>query len=113
MEKTKIAFFMASPFTYGGEQRVVSVVASLLSKRTYDVSIICTLKVKEDYEMYDLDKNVKIIYIPKSISSFETFNKKVMNKILMYNKKIGILKNFPNIEKKLFATASFKKRLVK
>ena len=47
----KIAFIMSSPFTYGGEQRVVSVVSSLLCNFGYDVSIICTNNETIDYSI--------------------------------------------------------------
>ena len=45
----KICFIMPSPFTFGGEQRVVSKVANLLVNEDYNVSIICTDLVNIDY----------------------------------------------------------------
>ncbi len=60
----KIGFLMKSPFYFGGEQRVVSVIASALAKDGYDVSILYTAFDKTvNRELYNLDEKVKLYQI--------------------------------------------------
>lgn len=80
MKNKKIAFIMDSPFTFGGEQRVVSKVASLLAAEGYNVSIICTRYKNVRNNMYNINKKVKIV----NVSS----NSKVDELILRINHKL-------------------------
>ena len=51
---------MATPFTKGGEQRVVSVLSSLLCELSYDVTILCTDYTPINYSLYNLNPRVHI-----------------------------------------------------
>ena len=71
----KVCFFMATPFSVGGEQRVVSIVSNMLIDLGYDVSIMCTdINTPRDYSLYDLNPNVKIEYV-------RGYNNKYISKI--------------------------------
>lgn len=60
----KIAFVMPTPFDLGGEQRVTSIVSNILIDQGNDITIICTnKKVKKNYNVYNLNSKVKILYI--------------------------------------------------
>ena len=60
----KICFFMETPFTLGGEQRVVSILSNMLVEKGFNVSILCTnLNVPVNYDLYNLDSRVKIDYL--------------------------------------------------
>ena len=60
----KVCFFMATPFSLGGEQRVVTVISNLLVEDGYDVTIACTdISIPRSVNPYNLDNRVKIKYI--------------------------------------------------
>lgn len=60
----KICFLIPTPFSYGGEQRVVTIVSNLLIKKGYDISILCTdMTYPINYDLYNLDRKVKIDYL--------------------------------------------------
>lgn len=62
----KVCFVMPTPFTKGGEQRVVSVVAGILQEKGYETTILCKDdKTPVDYELYHLNPNVKIRFMKK------------------------------------------------
>lgn len=72
----KICFITTTIFNLGGVQRVVSVLASELSKNN-KVDIICTNKeFKINREMYNLNSNVNISF------NKELLNKKLTNKVI-------------------------------
>ena len=78
----KICFLMATPFTFGGEQRVVSILSNLLVNDEFDVTILCTdINAKIDYDLYGLDKRVNIKYI-------RGYNNKYVIKIRQFREKI-------------------------
>ena len=59
---------MATPFTLGGEQRVVSVVSNLLLDKGYDVTILCTDNFTPiDYSIYKLNSNINIKFVNEYI----------------------------------------------
>ena len=71
----KICFFMATPFTKGGEQRVVSILSNLLIENSYDVTIMCTdMTAVRNNSLYNLSEKVKIDYV-------KGFNNKYVIKI--------------------------------
>ncbi len=73
----KICFFMDSPFTLGGEQRVVTNLVNYLSDK-YKVSFLLTCKHKEEnYSMYNLKENVEFFYLKK----YHFFFHKLIRKI--------------------------------
>ncbi len=60
----KICFFMATPFTLGGEQRVVSILSNLFVNKGFDVTILCTdINAKIDYSIYGLSDKVNIKFV--------------------------------------------------
>lgn len=76
----KICFFMDSPFTLGGEQRVVSNLANYLSK-FYDVSFLLTSNDRnKDFDLYNLNKNINFYYLDSYNSIFNVFARKVFRK---------------------------------
>lgn len=89
----KICFVMSTPFTLGGEQRVVSCVASLLYEQGNEITILCTdNKTPINYKMYNLNENVKIDFI-KEKNIFSKFIRKFASVLNRINKKTGIFKN--------------------
>lgn len=100
----KICFITNSIFSYGGVERVVSVIASSLTSY-HEVDVLCTkdtFPIKR--EMYNLNPKVNI--------NIDSNIKKVNNSSLLFsgvgrklNKKIGILNNkmlLPLLEKSYF-----------
>lgn len=80
----RICFLMATPFTLGGEQRVVSILSNLLVNHNYDVTILCTdINAKVDYDLYGLDHKVCIKYIRgynnKYVIKLRQFREKLFN----------------------------------
>lgn len=96
----KVCFFMATPFTKGGEQRVVSIISNLLINKGYDVSIMCTdMTVPRDNKLYGLSDKVNIKYIRGYNNKF--FLKIRQKRFKMYedNLKTGKYKNSLLIQK--------------
>ena len=90
----KICFFMETPFTKGGEQRVVSIISNLLVQKGYDVSILCTdLITKEDYNLYNLSKKVKIKYVEGYNRRRYVELSKIRTKMYSYNLRTGRFKH--------------------
>lgn len=97
----KICFFMATPFTKGGEQRVVSVLAGLLYERGYDVSILCTDFTPINYDLYNLNPNVHIRFVDGfNDSSFFKYHKK-REELYIENLTTGKYKNSLYMQKKM------------
>ncbi|MDY2882248.1 MAG: glycosyltransferase family 4 protein, partial [Romboutsia timonensis] len=74
----KICFITGSVFSLGGIQRVLSVIASELSKDIkYDIEILCTNdKFIENRGIYNLSENVKVDINP-SLESTNFINKSI------------------------------------
>ena len=58
----KICFFANSMFKIGGEQRITSIIANELVKKSYDVTIIIKCNEEIDYSLYNLSKKVKLVF---------------------------------------------------
>lgn len=98
----KIAFVMPTPFDLGGEQRVTSIISNLLVEEGNEVSIICTnAKVKEDRSIYNLNPNVKILYVNEKNKkeNYIALFYKILSQI---NKRTRIFKNNINILEKVY-----------
>ena len=95
----KICFLMATPFTKGGEQRVVSVLSSLLCELNYDVSILCTDYTPINYSLYNLNPKVHI----KFADGYQTPElgeiRIKRDKLYQENLKTGKNKNFLSVQK--------------
>ena len=102
----KVCFFMNTPFSLGGEQRVTCNLANYLAKY-YDVSFLLTDKNKfVDYEKYNLDESIKIVFC-KNLK-YSLFIEKILRlfDILFYkfnfirnNDKMLFIKYFKSINK--------------
>ena len=90
----KICFFMSTPFTLGGEQRVVSIISNLLIESGYDVTIMCTdMTAIRNNKLYNLNEKVKINYVRGFNNKFV---KRIRNKrwdMYYENLKTGKYKN--------------------
>lgn len=96
----KICFFMYTPFTLGGEQRVVTVLANNLIEQGYNVDFILLDKTKKiDYSRYNMNKNIKIRFIHNSIKfkvkrklaliiRKKLINTRILNKSLFLQKRM-------------------------
>jgi len=81
---------MSTPFTQGGEQRVVSVISNILTQKNNEVFILCVdKKTMINYEMYKLNKKVNIIVLSEK-GIFE----KMKSLFLKIIRKIGRITNF-------------------
>ena len=90
----KICFLMATPFTLGGEQRVVSILSNLLVNEGLDVTILCTdINAKIDYNIYDLDSKVKIKFIRGYNNKYVTRLRQKREKLYNENLISGKYKN--------------------
>ena len=90
----KICFFMETPFTHGGEKRVVSILSNLLIKKGYDVSIMCTnMEVIRDNSLYNLDEKVKICYLDGYNNKWFLKIRKKRDKLNVINLTTGKYKN--------------------
>lgn len=92
----KICFITSTIFNLGGVQRVLSVVASELSK-FHDVDILCTDNSYEiNRELYDLELGVNVIFGQDLIKK-NFFQKALYGVIKKINFKTGFLNNKKNI----------------
>lgn len=79
----KICFFMDSPFTLGGEQRVVTNLANYLDGK-YKIYFLLTCQNKEEnYNMYNLNKNIEFFYLKKYHFIFHKLIRKI-HKVFRY-----------------------------
>lgn len=73
----KICFFMRTPFSLGGEQRVVTTLSNYLVDRGYDVYFLLTCpNDRVDYKMYNMDKRIKILFMKKYNNIFNRIFRK-------------------------------------
>ena len=98
----KIGFLMKSPFYFGGEQRVVSVIASALAKDGYDVSILYTAFDKPvNRELYNLDEKVKLHQVKGKTKKYSL--KRIFYKGLKkINNNTKIFSKFPQLLEKIY-----------
>lgn len=108
----KICFFMATPFTRGGEQRVVSIVSNLLVEAGYDVTILCTdSKTPVDNSLYNLSDKVNIRYVDGYNGKYVSNMRQKRHKLYLENLTTGKYKdNF--IKQKLFINCDLITRLL-
>lgn len=110
----KICFFMNTPFTFGGEQRVVSTLANYLQSENYEVSFTLTSKNHQiDYELYSLNKNIKIEFVYEYNSFKNKILRKIFKLISKINTKTGLFSNNLRILKKFYCNKMDEKILLK
>ena len=98
----KICFILETPFTHGGEQRVVSIISNHLYEQGYDVSIMCTdMTVIRDNSLYNLNENIKIDYL-------EGYNNKYVKKIRKRRERM----NKANLEKGKYKDSLFIQKFI-
>lgn len=98
----KIAFVMPTPFDLGGEQRVTSIISNILIEQGNDVTIICTnSKVDKDYNIYNLNKKVTIIYT-KGKNIKEKCISLIFKALSQVNKKTNLLKKNTKLLEKIY-----------
>lgn len=84
----KELIFVISCMSGGGAERVVSLLSSNAVKRGYDVTLMITGQTMSEAELSDIDKNIKVISVPDSISS----NAKMSSDgIMLYARAVGKL----------------------
>lgn len=95
----KICFFMESPFSLGGEQRVTVVLANYLSLKGYNVYFLLNCDENEYSNNYELAEGIEILYLKnrKKISyKIKSMFIKILKKI---NYKTGIFYRTLRVQK--------------
>ncbi len=89
----KIAIFITSIYTVGGEQRVASVIANELSRKA-EVTIYTSDNLNNRSDRYQLSKNINVVH-------YDPYGDKIANKIgrFCYWHFEGFCKKFPSIVK--------------
>ncbi len=85
----KIAFITNSVFTFGGEQRVVCIIANELAKK-YDVTVFTTDKADNKENPYNLDSKIQIKY-------FIPFNANIFVKGFRFLLRFPVIKQLKNL----------------
>lgn len=84
----KELIFVISCMSGGGAERVASLLSSNAVNRGYDVTLMITGQTMSEAEISDIDKNIKVISVPDSISS----NAKMSSDgIMLYARAVGKL----------------------
>ena len=98
----KIGFLMKSPFYFGGEQRVVSVIASALAQNGYEVGILYTaFDKKVNRDLYNLDERVELYQLKGKSKKYSI--KRICYKALKkINKDTPFFKKCPKILEKIY-----------
>lgn len=105
---------MYSPFTIGGEQRVVTTIANYLVENKYDVSFFLTDKQKRiNYDLYSLNKKVNLIFFNDYFQEKNILQKKYYSLLKKINYKTGIFSKNKKILKKLYCTKKEKATFIK
>ena len=99
----KICFFANSMFKIGGEQRITSIIANELVKKSYDVTIIIKCNEEIDYSLYNLSKKVKLVFLNMNYD-FRLNNIKFFEYLRIINRKKGIFKNNKHIIRHFFCS---------
>lgn len=105
---------METPFTLGGEQRVVTILANYLVSRNYDVTFLLTDRKKRvDYNLYQLNAEVKIQFINELNKPLFKVKKKIWKIINKFNYKTGLFKNNYAIVKRFYCLKEEKEQIKK
>lgn len=96
----KICFFMNTPFTFGGEQRVTTEIANYLCEKNIDVTFLLLDRTAfVDREKYGLNEKIKVKFV-KEYGSSKLIVKRQLSKLInkinyktnIFSKKINVLK---------------------
>lgn len=103
----KICFLTVNPFKFGGQERIVTVIANELVKKGHEVSIIYTHnKNQKDTTVYNLSKKIKIFFCEGNKKNY--FNKIISKIIRFINENTNILLNNEKLLKKAYFTKDCK-----
>lgn len=111
-EKKKICFFMGSPFSLGGEQRVTTIIANNLIKNGFEICFATTDEVKNDYKKYNMNEKIKVYKIDNFYTVVNKLIGKMYRLLRKINDKTGIFKHNLYILKKFYLTSNQKKQLI-
>ena len=106
----KICFFTNSMFKIGGEQRITSMIANELVNNNYDVTIIIKCKEKIDYDLYNLSKQINLIFLDMNYD-FRLNNIKLFEILRIINRKKGVFKNNSRLIRHFFCSNKMLRRL--
>ena len=106
----KICFFTNSMFKIGGEQRITTLIANELIKNGYDITIIIKCNEEVDYSLYNLSKEVHLIFLNMKYN-FRLNNTLFFEKLRIINRKYGIFKNNKNLIRHFFCSNKLLKKL--
>ena len=94
----KICFMLPTVFNIGGEQRVISSLSSALVERGYEVVLLLfTNKYEENFDLYDLNPQVEIVYV----KGYQSFLCRLSRKFRNLNSNYGFLRYLPGVNKLL------------
>lgn len=107
----KICFFMNTPFSLGGEQRVTTNIANYLTKY-YEVCFLLTDKSQFiDYNKYGLDPTIKIVFCKNT--KFSLIKKKILKLFELFFRKINLIANSKTFLNLRIFKLVIKKELIK
>lgn len=104
----RIAFLCGNVFDLGGVQRVTTTISNFLSEKN-EVFIICTnSNIKINYELYGLNKNIKIVNIENNRKKLSV---KILKALNIYS---GIFnrKKYLKILKRIYYSLEFEKKII-
>lgn len=103
--KKNICFFIETPFSLGGVQRVSTVLANYLDNEKYSVSFLLFDKKKRvDKSFYNLNKNINIIFMDEYNNKMNRIIRKVLYKLKKIQSKYNIFRKSLKIQKRIFCT---------
>ena len=103
--KKNICFFLETPFSLGGVQRVCTILANYLNNNEYNVTFLLFDKNKYiDRDFYKLDKKINIIFMDKYNRKINRIIRKIYAKLKKIQNKTNIFKNELWIQKKIFCS---------
>lgn len=108
----KICFLTVNPFKFGGQERIVTVIANELSKRGHEVSIIYTYNEQQnDKSIYNMSDKIEVNFCKIKSNSYI---KKIKNKVIRaINEKTSFLiKNEKLLEKVYFGSVKDNQKLI-
>lgn len=99
----KICFFMNTPFTLGGEQRVVTEIANYLYSKNIDVNfLLLDKKERINRDIYKLNENIKIDFVKEYSKKTLVLKRQIQKMINKINYKSGIFSHNLKVLKNIY-----------